>query len=62
MKLLDIFRSVKPVSPSPVELLDMAEMAERNQKRIEAIKQEMGEKWILHPAHKKSRLDEPRPV
>lgn len=62
MKLLDIFRSVKPVAPSPVELLDMAGMAERNQKRIEAIKQEMGEKWILHPAHKKSRLDEPRPV
>jgi hypothetical protein len=40
----------------------MEGMAERNAARIEAIKQEMGEKWILHPAHKKSRLDEPRPV
>ena len=36
--------------------------AQRNVERIEAIKQEMGEKWILHPSHTKGRLDEPRPV
>lgn len=34
----------------------------RNEQRIEAIKQEMGEKYILHPSHNKSRLDTPRPV
>ena len=43
-------------------LLDMEGMQERNQKRIEAIKAEMGTKYILHPSHMKSRLDEPRPV
>ncbi len=36
--------------------------AKRNAERIEAIKQEMGEKWIMHPSHTKGRLDEPRPV
>lgn len=36
--------------------------AQRNAERIEAIKQEMGEKWIMHPSHTKGRLDEPRPV
>jgi hypothetical protein len=47
---------------TPQMLLDMDGMRERNQARIEQIKQEMGEKYILHPAHKKSRLDNPRPV
>ena len=36
--------------------------AQRNVARIEAIKQQMGEKWILHPSHTKGKLDEPRPV
>ena len=34
----------------------------RNEARMEAIKQEMGEKWIMHPSHMKHKLDEPRPV
>ena len=34
----------------------------RNEERIEAIKKEMGEKYILHKNHTKTRLDEPRPV
>jgi molecular chaperone GrpE (heat shock protein) len=34
----------------------------RNQKRMEAIKKQMGTKYILHPSHMKSKLDEPRPV
>ena len=34
----------------------------RNEARMEKIKQEMGEKWILHPSHMKHKLDEPRPV
>lgn len=36
--------------------------AQRNMERIEKIKQDMGEKWILHPSHTKGKLDEPRPV
>lgn len=65
MKLQDfvaIFRSAKIKAPDPELLVKQAGMRERNEARIEAIKQEMGEKWILHPAHKKSRLDSPRPV
>jgi len=34
----------------------------RNEDRIEKIKAEMGAKYILHPSHIKTRLDEPRPV
>lgn len=47
---------------TPQLLLCMEGMQERNAARIEAIKKEMGEKYILHPSHKKGRLDEPRPV
>ena len=41
---------------------ESAARRKRNEERIEAIKAEMGDKWVLHPSHKKSRLDEPRPV
>ena len=34
----------------------------RNEARMAKIREEMGEKWILHPLHMKSKLDEPRPV
>lgn len=34
----------------------------RNAERMEKIKADMGEKYILHPNHKRGRLDEPRPV
>lgn len=49
------------------ELLDDLEAEsvarrKRNEERMEAIKAEMGEKYILHPSHVKGRLDEPRPV
>jgi len=43
-------------------LLDMEGMRERNEARIAKIKEEMGEKYILHPSHMKYKLDEPRPV
>lgn len=52
----------KETTPTPQMLLQMEGMAERNAARIEEIKKQMGEKWILHPSHMKSRLDEPRPV
>lgn len=41
---------------------ESAARRKRNEERIEKIKAEMGDKWVLHPSHKKSRLDEPRPV
>lgn len=65
MKLKDIvmlFRHNKVSAPVPSELVIMAGMRERNEARIKAIKEEMGEKYILHPSHMKTRLDEPRPV
>ena len=41
---------------------ESAARRKRNEDRIEKIKAEMGPKYILHPSHKKGRLDEPRPV
>lgn len=44
-------------------MLDIMQgMAERNEQRLQAIKEEMGERWILHPSHRKERLQDPRPV
>ena len=63
MKILDIIRRFKhEATPTPQILLGMEGMAERNAARIEEIKKQMGKTWILHPDHKKTRLDEPRPV
>ena len=62
MSFIDLFRKSKMFYVEPCVPTIMEGMAERNAKRMEAIKQEMGEKWILHPSHKKSRLNEPRPV
>lgn len=52
----------KEATVTPQMLLQMDGMAERNVARIEAIKQEMGKLYILHPSHKKSRLEVARPV
>ena len=41
---------------------ESAARRKRNEERIEKIKADMGEKYILHPNHKRGRLDEPRPV
>ncbi len=41
---------------------ESAARRKRNEDRIEKIKAEMGTKYILHPSHNKTRLDEPRPV
>ena len=59
-KIVERFKKESNVTPQM--LMQMEGMAERNKKRIEAIKKEMGEKYILHPSHMKSRLNEPRPV
>ena len=52
----------KEATVTPQMLLQMDGMAERNAKRIEAIKKEMGATYILHPSHRKSRLEVARPV
>lgn len=63
MTFSDIFRVfIKPEQVNAEELLGMAGMADRNSVRLQAIKEEMGEKYILHPIHTKSRLNTPRPV
>ena len=43
-------------------LLELDAIRQRNEKRMDAIKDAMGTTWVLHPAHKKSRLETPRPV
>ena len=64
MTMIDIIRKLvkTPAQTTPQILMGMEGMAERNAARIAQIKTEMGTKYILHPSHMKSRLDEPRPV
>ena len=65
MTMFDVIRKlVKPIQSdvNAYQLLDMDGMRERNEQRIARIKAEMGEKYILHPSHKCSKLDTPRPV
>lgn len=63
MKLTDIIRKfAKQQEVSPVDIMQMAGMRQRNEQRIAKIKAEMGTSYILHPSHKKSKLDAPRPV
>lgn len=61
MTMIDVIRKLVK-QPLPVVTFDLDGMRQRNQERIEAIKRDMGEKYILHPSHNKSRLDTPRPV
>ena len=64
MTMIDIIRKLvkAPVESTPQILMGMEGMQERNAARIAKIKEEMGTKYILHPSHMKTRLDEPRPV
>jgi len=57
-----VLRFQKESNVTPQMLMQMEGMAERNAKRMEQIKKEMGDKYILAKCHMKSRLDEPRPV
>jgi hypothetical protein len=59
-KLIEMFKREATVTPQV--LMDMEGMRQRNEQRIKQIKQEMGDKYILAECHKKSRLDNPRPV
>ena len=67
MTMTDVIRKIakrfdKESNVTPQMLMQMDGMAERNKERMDAIKREMGVKYILHPSHMKSRLNEPRPV
>ena len=57
-----VLRFQKESNVTPQMLMQMEGMAERNKARMDAIKKEMGDKYILARCHMKSRLDEPRPV
>ena len=62
MTMIDIIRKLVKQPEPNVAVFDMDGMRQRNEQRIAKIKADMGEKYILHPSHKKSRLNEPRPV
>ena len=63
MNILNIInRFKKAAEPNAMVLADLAELQKRNAKRMAAIKESMGELYILHPSHKKSRLEIARPV
>jgi hypothetical protein len=60
--MIDIIRKlVKQPEPNDA-VFDLAGMRQRNEQRIAKIKADMGEKYILHPSHTKTRLETPRPV
>ena len=59
-KIINKFKQESEVSP--YELLGMEGLSARNEARMAKIKDEMGDNYILHPSHKKHKLDEPRPV
>ena len=56
-----LFTKKQESAPSKA-LLELEAIHQRNQKRMAKIKEEMGDKYIVHPSPMKSRLDEPRPV
>ena len=63
VNILNIIASFKKKATPDVNLLaEYAQLQDRNKARMEAIKEAMGTSYILHPSHKKSRLNEPRPV
>ena len=65
MTFTDIIRRFIP-TPQQLSIVDvypcLAGQAERNKERMDAIKAEMGTKWILHPSHKAKKLKNRRPV
>ena len=68
MTMFDLFRSLIAGKSSEELARESAldqeslNLRQRNEARIAKIKEEMGTKYILHPSHMKTRLDEPRPV
>ena len=62
--LTNLVRKLIPQQPTSIEDLYpcLVGQAQRNKERMDAIKAEMGTKWILHPSHTKKRLKNKRPV
>lgn len=56
-----LFTNNVETTPSKA-LIELKAIQERNTKRMEAIKESMGSRYLLHPDNTKSRLNEPRPV
>ena len=61
-KLIDMFKQQTNQELHDKLEAESAARRKRNEERMAKIKADMGEKWVLHEAHKKGRLDEPRPV
>ena len=61
-KLIELFKQETDEAFYAKLEQESAARRNRNEQRIEQIKQDMGNKWILHPDHMKGKLDEPRPV
>ena len=62
----NITRKLTPTQLQPLSITDvypcLIGQRERNQARMEAIKKEMGELYILHPSHAAKKLKRKRPV
>lgn len=62
----NIARKLTPKEYKPLSIEDvypcLKGQAERNTERMNRIKEEMGERYILHPKHKAKRLKNKRPV
>ena len=62
----NIIRKATPDNLQPLSIEDvypcLIGQRERNIERMNAIKAEMGTKWILHPSHAKRKLKTKRPV
>ena len=62
--ITNLIRKLVPQPPTSIEDIYpcLVGQRERNLERMNAIKAEMGTKWILHPSHKAKKLKNRRPV
>jgi len=58
MNILQLLRKNNPL-PEMITADSLARQARMSEK-LAQIKSDMGEKWILHPCHKVTKLDKPR--
>jgi len=58
MNIMQLLRNNNPL-PEMLTADSLARQARMAEKREQAIS-ELGEKWILHPCHKVTKLDKPR--
>lgn len=62
--ITNLIRKLVPQPPTCIEDIYpcLIGQRERNEERMNQIKADMGEKWILHPSHMKRKLKKARPV